>query len=74
MRELPLKLLRKDKREILAAFAELLVKAKWAMIAVESDGEYTILATDGPSRYEMIGALEDMKFDLLEGRGVPDES
>ena len=63
-----LHLIRKDQREFIEelqkAFAE---GATWAM-CVHGDGKATdLIVTDGPNRYEIIGALEDMKHDLLIG-------
>lgn len=70
----PARLLRRDRRafiqEIEAAFSK---NARWAMAVYELDGRTTVVATDAPNRYEVVGALEDLKFDLLEGHGDPEE-
>lgn len=74
MSKTALPLVKKDKREFLAELEQAFKNgAGWAMAIYQQGDRYTITATDGPNRLEMIGALEDLKFDLLDWNGDPEE-
>lgn len=47
--------------------------ARNAVVIWEQGGRYHIRCTQWPSRYEVLGALEDIKFDLLANQDWADE-